>query len=52
MNGEKPLTPEQIVQLVEQRNMAWVDQFNNALIHTVQAFQRLHTALDEKFTRP
>lgn len=51
MTTPAPQTSEAIVELVEQKNMQWVDQFNQALIHTSQAFQRLHTALDAKFTR-
>lgn len=29
----------------------WLDQFNYHMTLTVQAFQRLHSALDGKFTR-
>lgn len=48
---QPPPTSEGIVQLVEQHNMAWVDQYNQHLMLTVQALQRLHKAFDEKFTR-
>lgn len=55
MNGQEQeqeqLTPDRVFDLVEQKNMQWVDQFNQMLSLTAQAFQRLHTALDEKFTR-
>jgi hypothetical protein len=29
----------------------WIDQLNQNMLLTVQAFQRLHAALNEKFTR-
>ena len=31
---------------------AWVDQFTQHLLLTVQALQKLHEAFDQKFTRP
>lgn len=33
-------------------DLPWIDQFNQHLLLTVQALQRLHAAFDSKFTRP
>ncbi len=51
MNGQQPLTREEVSQQVEQVNMSWVDQFNQHLLLTVQALQKLHQAFDRKFSR-
>jgi hypothetical protein len=50
MNGE-PLTREQVNEQIERVNMAWIDQFNQHLLLTVQALQAMHKAFDGKFTR-
>ena len=44
-------TPQEIAAMVDQSTMQWVDQFNQNLVLTVQAMQRLHIARDARFTR-
>ena len=46
----RPHTPQEIAQMAD-AGMQWVDQFNQNLVLTVQAMQRLHIALDARFTR-
>ena len=43
------VTQQQVEQIVD-RTVRW-DQLGQHMMLTVQAFQRLHTALDGKFTR-
>jgi hypothetical protein len=42
---------KRITDVVERATLAWIDQYNQMLILTAQALQRLHLAFDGKFTR-
>lgn len=44
-------TPDQIMEIIDQVNTQWVDQYNHHLLLTVQALQALQAAFDRKFTR-
>lgn len=46
----KPHTSQEIGVMVD-RQMQWVDQFNQNLILTVQALQNLHSAFERRFVR-
>ena len=47
----QPLSLDQIREMVDQVSTQWVDQYNQHLLLTVQAVQRLHHAFDSRFTR-
>ena len=42
---------QRITDVVERATLAWIDQYNQMMILTAQALQRLHLAFDGKFTR-
>ena len=44
------LRPEQQIKTDDGRGVEWIEQLSTELLHTVQAFQRLHAAFDSKFT--
>lgn len=46
----KPQTPQEIAATVD-RELQWVDQFNQNLILTVQALQSLQLAFEGKLVR-
>ena len=46
----QPHSPEEIGTMVD-RQMQWVDQFNQNLMLTVQAVQNLQLAFERKLTR-
>lgn len=48
--GQPALMSDQIAEMVEKSAQQWVDQYNQHLLLTVQALQRLHLAFDRKFT--
>lgn len=49
--GQQQLSHEDLAQQIDRYGMPWVDQFNQHILLTVQAIQRLHTAFDGKFSR-
>ena len=48
---DKPQPQPQSQLQPQQTQEAWLDQFNQNIILTVQALQRLHHAFDSKFSR-
>jgi hypothetical protein len=47
---QQQMTAERATELVD-RQMQWIDQYNQHLLLTVQALQRLHAAFDGKLSR-
>jgi hypothetical protein len=43
-----PTRPEQMTGLKDPVPLQWVDQFSEEMLQTVQAFQRLHAALQNR----
>jgi hypothetical protein len=49
--GGAQMTPQDISDQMDRYGAPWVDQFNQHILLTVQALQRLHSAFDGKFSR-
>lgn len=48
LSPSQPLRPEQPMAQADPGPLQWVDQLSEEMLQTVQAFQRLHAALQNR----